>query len=134
MADTDTQSAPGYFGPPLLEGQPLAKQRGMARKINLLCDVLEGIRGLGVLQFFKPRGASRSWALVDSGDPTGAGGGGGGGGEIPTGYEEREDSIIDMQLTSGSPNVIQVKRGTVLVKEGTETEWTDLVSPTAWND
>lgn len=56
------------------------------------------------------------------------------GGGIPTGYSERTSTIIDAQVTQVSGvDTVQIKRGTVLVKDA-DTSWTDLVSPTAFDD
>lgn len=66
--NTDTQPAPNYFGPPLKEGEPLARQRGLVRKINMLCEVLEGLRGLRSLLINKPANAPRSWSVYNSDD------------------------------------------------------------------
>lgn len=43
----------GYFGRPVVKGQRLAQQRGLARKINMICEVLEGITGSGGIRIHK---------------------------------------------------------------------------------
>lgn len=40
------QNCINFFGPPLIPGDPLAKQIGMVDKINTLCKVLERLDGL----------------------------------------------------------------------------------------
>ena len=121
MAEEGGQIALGFFGPPLRPGMALARQKDMARKINMLCEVMETIRGIGGLRFVKPVSA-RDWAIVDSArDPDWTGDSG----SVPEGFSERENTVIDIQWDA-SGTKLQVKRGTVLVKDA-ETEWTDLV-------
>lgn len=116
------QIALGFFGPPLKPGEPLARQKDMARKVNLLCEVLESLRGMGGLRFVKPVSA-RDWSLVDGArNPDWTGGSGGG---VPEGFTELEDAVVDIQWDE-SGTKLQVKRGTILAKD-VDTEWTDLV-------
>lgn len=114
------QIALGFFGPPLKPGQPLARQKDMARKVNMLCEVLESLRGMGGLRFVKPVSA-RDWALVDGArNPDWTGGSGGG---VPEGYEEI-DAVVDVQWDESS-HALQIKRAKVLAKD--VGEWENLV-------
>ena len=54
------------------------------------------------------------------------------GGALPEGFEERENTIIDIKWDADYTK-IQIKRGTVLVKDAEE-EWTDLITYTPFND
>lgn len=62
----------GYFGRPVVKGQRLARQRGLARKINMLCEVLEGIVGVGGIRIHKTDNPLQ-W-MIDGTEMTGGGG------------------------------------------------------------
>lgn len=130
MADlTDTQRAqaqikPGWF-------KRFAKRAGLPRAnlqhdLNQVYDVLEYMRGAGGIIIHKNDPKS---VIIEFSE--GAGGSGGSGSNSLNGYTEREDTIIDLRWYSDK---IQIKTGTVYVKDETESEWLDKITFAEFRD
>jgi len=116
----NSQFAYGYFGRPLIPGAALAKQPELARKINLLCDVLEGLAGVAGLRVTKPDAAPRAWQIsaeFANSDGTVSGG-------VPDGFVEVEDAVVDIEWDASSHS-LRVKRATILAKD--VGEWEELI-------
>lgn len=112
------QTCPGFFKRPRIGD----KLRGawIAFNTTRLANILESIVGTGGIVIHKPRGANGiGWTIDGSGIS--------GGGDL-TGFTEREDSVIDIRWNHESSGKIEVLRGTVLVKDDTESEWDELVA------
>jgi hypothetical protein len=116
-----------YFGQPMQAGKSIGAQPGLADKINAVTEVLQNFEGVGDIVITRN---GTQWRIGLR--PQTPWSSGGGGGDL-TGYTEKEDAIIDARWNYGGNGKIEIKRGTVLVKDDTETDWAELVSTEAYS-
>lgn len=100
-------------------GKAIGAQTDFAETINTLIDFVKNLEGAGDILLDRGSFPTCRIKMRPANDNPNGG--------IPPGYEERANSIVDIQWDS-SAHKLQIKRGTVLVKTGTVgTTWSDVI-------
>ena len=97
--------------------------KGLADGLAKIATALERIEVVNGHVVWTAAGVPR--LFFDAGGASSILAGEGAAGGMPTGYEEREGSVIDIQWDA-SGTKLQCKRGTVLVKDA-DSSWSDLL-------
>lgn len=119
---------PKIFNCKIKKGKAIGAQKGLVDDLKKLFSIVENMEGIGGIEI-KRDGVFWRFAITSSM----AGGGGSSSGGVPTGYTERSNSIVDIQVSDTDPKKIQVKRGTVLCKD-VDASWSDLLTPSSFAD
>lgn len=113
---------PKVFTTKIKKGKAIGAQAGLSDDLTKVFSILENLEGIGGVEI-KRDGVF--WRIAITSSMAGSSGSSGG---IPTGWSERADAIVDIQWDS-TYHKLQVKRGTVLVKDSTEdASWSDLLT------
>lgn len=118
---------PKVFTTKIKKGKAIGAQKGLSDDLEKVFTILENLEGIGGVEI-KRDGVFWRIAVTSS-----MAGGGGSSGGVPTGYTERSNSIVDMQVSDTDPKKVQIKRGTVLCKD-VDASWSDLLTPSGFAD
>lgn len=124
-----------HFKNKLVSGKAVGAQSTLAEDLNKVFEILENIEGIGGVSVTKK---GTLWRICMGGDepdgdsdPVTPGGGSSSGG-VPTGYAD--GTVITAIQFDTSTKQIQIKTATALVKDSTESGWTEAITPAAFAD
>lgn len=110
-----------FFWNRLVRGKAIGAQPSFARDFNTVLEILENIEGAGSICVDKSDPKNWRITLKEMGDP-------GSGGEFPPAGWSEQTRVTQIQYDS-TYHKLQVKTGTVLVKDETEdSTWTDVIT------
>lgn len=109
------------FGNRLIPGRAIGAQKTFAADFNAVMEILENMEGAGQVEIDKSN--AKYWRIkIKEASDTGGGSGG-----IPAGYTA-QNRITQIQYDS-TYYKLQIKKGTVLVKDDSEdADWTTLLT------